>query len=196
MCILLSAGAAMSQKKFTFGPKIGVDFTHFWGKHTENIKGVFNYQAGVFFEYRFTDKFSIAPEAVFAAQGANEDLYDTNLNTNTIEKDGYTQYNTNYVNIPVMFKYYVIPSLSIDLGPQLGINVYSKRSYKDCDYQEGTEDYKDNTKTVDVGAALGLTYNISDDVFVQGRYTLGLTKAFKTFEGKNGNAQIAIGYRF
>ena len=167
MCILLSAGAAMSQKKFTFGPKIGVDFTHFWGKHTENIKGVFNYQAGVFFEYRFTDKFSIAPEAVFAAQGANEDLYDTNLNTNTIEKDGYTQYNTNYVNIPVMFKYYVIPSLSIDLGPQLGINVYSK-----------------------------LTYNISDDVFVQGRYTLGLTKAFKTFEGKNGNAQIAIGYRF
>ena len=196
MCILLSAGAAMSQKKFTFGPKIGVDFTHFWGKHTENIKGVFNYQAGVFFEYRFTDKFSIAPEAVFAAQGANEDLYDTNLNTNTIEKDGYTQYNTNYVNIPVMFKYYVIPSLSIDLGPQLGINVYSKRSYIDCDYLEGTEDYKDNTKTVDVGAALGLTYNITEDVFVQGRYTLGLTKAFKTFEGKNGNAQIAIGYRF
>ena len=42
----------------------------------------------------------------------------------------------------------------------------------------------------------GETYNITDDAFVQGRYTLGLTKAFKTFEGKNGNAQIAIGYRF
>ena len=199
MCILLSAGAAMSQKKFTFGPKIGVDFTHFWGKHTENIKGVFNYQAGVFFEYRFTDKFSIAPEAVFAAQGANEDLYDTNLNTNTIEKDGYTQYNTNYVNIPVMFKYYVIPSLSIDLGPQLGINVYSKKTYKDCDNLAGTEDLKDYTKTVDVGVALGLTFNITEDVLVQGRYTLGLTKAFDTLDGRNGNngnAQIAIGYRF
>ena len=26
MCVLLTAGAAMAQKKFTFGPKIGVDF--------------------------------------------------------------------------------------------------------------------------------------------------------------------------
>lgn len=196
MCVLLSAGAAMAQKKFTFGPKIGVDFTHFWGKHTENIKGVFNYQAGIFFEYRLTDKLSIAPEVVFAAQGANEDLYTTNLNTSTIEKDGYSQYNTNYVNVPVMFKYYVIPSLSIDLGPQLGINVYSKITYKDCGYLAGTQDYKDNTKTIDVGIALGLTHNITEDVFIQGRYTLGLTKAFDTFDGKNGNAQIAIGYRF
>ena len=40
------------------------------------------------------------------------------------------------------------------------------------------------------------SYNITEDVFVQGRYTLGLTKAFTTFDGKNGNAQIAIGYRF
>lgn len=75
MCVLLSAGAAMAQKKFTFGPKIGVDFTHFWGKNTDHFKGVLNYQAGAFFEYRFTDKFSIAPEVVFAAQGAKEDLY-------------------------------------------------------------------------------------------------------------------------
>ncbi len=207
MCVLLSAGAAMAQKKFTFGPKIGVDFTHFWGKTTDNIRGTFNYQAGAFFEYRFNDKFSIAPEVVFAAQGAKEDIYtfyvDVEMDgevleglSGHLEKNGYTAYNTNYVNVPVMFKYYVIPSLSIDLGPQLGINVYSKRSYIDCDYLEGTEDYKDNTKTVDVGAALGLTYNITEDVFVQGRYTLGLTKAFTTFDGKNGNAQIAIGYRF
>jgi len=207
MCILLSAGAAMAQKKFTFGPKIGVDFTHFWGKTTDNFKGTFNYQAGAFFEYRFTNKFSIAPEVVFAAQGAKEDLYtlyiDVEMDDDVIEeiaghleKNGYITYNTNYVNVPVMFKYYVIPSLSIDLGPQLGINVYSKRSFIDCDDQEGTEDYKDYTKTVDVGVALGLTYNITEDVFVQGRYTLGLTKAFTTFDGKNSNAQIAIGYRF
>ena len=207
MCILLSAGAAMAQKKITFGPKIGVDFTHFWGKNTDNIRGTFNYQAGAFFEYRFTDKFSIAPEVVFAAQGAKEDIYTLYIDVETdgdvieeiegqFEKNGYIAYNTNYVNVPVMFKYYVIPSLSIDLGPQLGINVYSKISYIDCDYQEGTEDYKDYTKTIDVGVALGLTYNISEDVFVQGRYTLGLTKAFTTFDGKNGNGQIAIGYRF
>lgn len=209
LCVLLSAGTVMAQKKFTFGPKIGVDFTHFWGKNTEHFKGALNYQAGVFFEYRFTDKFSIAPEVVFAAQGAKEDLYTLfieNVGTEdnialvaNLEKDGYATYNTNYVNVPVMFKYYVIPSLSIDLGPQLGVNVYSKKTYKDCDNLAGTEDLKDYTKIVDVGVALGLTFNITEDVLVQGRYTLGLTKAFDTLDGRNGNngnAQIAIGYRF
>ena len=42
----------------------------------------------------------------------------------------------------------------------------------------------------------GLTYNITSDVFVQGRYTLGLSSVFEWGECKNGNAQIAIGYRF
>ena len=60
-------------------------------------------------------------------------------------------------------------------------------------------DQKDATKSVDFGVALGLTYNIAKDVFVQGRYTMGMTSVFKTGEyneAKNGNAQIAIGYRF
>ena len=33
LCVLLSAGTVMAQKKFTFGPKIGVDFTHFGKEH-------------------------------------------------------------------------------------------------------------------------------------------------------------------
>jgi hypothetical protein len=41
-----------------------------------------------------------------------------------------------------------------------------------------------------------LTYNIARDVFIQGRYTMGLTKVFDGQDAKNGNAQIAIGYRF
>ncbi len=205
MCVLLSAGAVMAQKKFTFGPKIGVDFTHFWGKDAKNNKGILNYQAGAFFEYRFTDKFSIAPEVVFAAQGAKEDLFNLNIHTTgpsaieaTLEKNGNVTYNINYVNVPVMLKYYVIPSLSIDLGPQLGIKVYSKRTYKDNIYTDAgrIEDYKDKTKTIDAGVALGLTYNITNDVFVQGRYTLGLTSVFENYVCRNGNGQIAIGYRF
>ena len=97
-----------------------------------------------------------------------------------------------------MLKYYVIPSLSIDLGPQLGIKVYSKRTYKDNIYTDAgrIEDYKDKTKTIDAGVALGLTYNITNDVFVQGRYTLGLTSVFEKYVCRNGNGQIAIGYRF
>lgn len=200
ICIILATGAAMAQKQFTFGPKIGVDYTHFWGKYVENNKGLFNYQAGLFMEYRFTDKFSIAPEVVFAAQGDKVDaiflVFDEITGLPIDTEEGTITYKTNYINVPVMLKYYVIPSLSIDLGPQLGINVYSKEVDKSPSYNE-TIDYKNLTKTIDFGVALGLTYNITDDVFVQGRYTLGVTDVFeKDNEYKNGNAQIAIGYRF
>ena len=198
VCMLLTAGAAMAQKQFTFGPKIGVDYTHFWGKNAYH-GGQLNYQAGLFMEYRFTSSFSIAPEVVFAAQGGKYDVKDYN------DGDGYFDAkftdNINYINIPVMFKYYLIPALSIDLGPQLGINVYSKYTVESKDKNlniKETIDQKDDTKAIDVGVGLGLTYNITNDVFVQGRYTLGLTEVFdKSWDtGKNGNAQIAIGYRF
>ena len=98
-----------------------------------------------------------------------------------------------------MLKYYVIPELSIDFGPQVGFNVYSKNTLEAKIASESgkkTTDMKDYTKSVDFGLGLGLTYNIAKDVFVQGRYTMGLTKVFDGPEGKNGNAQIAIGYRF
>ena len=83
----------------------------------------------------------------------------------------------------------------------MGINVYSKYTVESKDKHlniKETEDQKDDTKTIDVGVGLGFTYNIAKDVFVQGRYTLGLTEVFdKSWDtGKNGNAQIAIGYRF
>ena len=198
MCMIMATGAAMAQKQFTFGPKIGVDYTHYWGKDAHH-GGQLNYQAGLFMEYRFTDKFSIAPEVVFAAQGGKYDLEDYNIGIKDIDVN--ITDNVNYINVPVMLKYYVTPALSIDFGPQLGINVYSKYTVEAKDKNDGykeTIDQKNHTKTIDFGIGLGLTYNVSKDVFVQGRYTMGLTDVYeKTWShGKNGNAQIAIGYRF
>ena len=204
MCTILATGAALAQKQFTFGPKVGVDYTNYWGKNVEH-GGQLNYQAGLFMEYRFTDWFGVAPEVVFAAQGGKYEI--KRFEVAYKETD-----HINYINVPVMLKFYVIPELSIDLGPQVGFNVYSKNTAELKVGGEGgkeTTDLKDYTKSVDFGVGLGLTYNITDEVFVQGRYTMGLTKVFDTkdydkvvlevlgFDNpKHGNAQIAIGFRF
>ena len=197
VCMIMAVGTAMAQpeKSFTFGPKIGVDYTHYWGKDCDH-GGRLNYQAGVFFEYVVADKFAVAPEIVFAAQGGKYKWSEI-IEGVGVEYDA-TDY-VNYINVPVMLKYYVAPSLSIDFGPQLGINVYSKRTDKWDDAgveMKETYDMKDGTKTIDFGIGLGLTYNLAKDVFVQGRYTMGMTNISKFGSVKNGNAQIAIGYRF
>lgn len=189
---IMSASAAFAANP-TFGIKAGFDMTNYWGKNTPHGMKP-SYQAGVFMEYRFAGtKFAIAPEVVFAAQGgkykAGADVLGISLGN--LDKN-VTCYN-NYINIPVMFKYYVTPDFSIDLGPQLGINVYSKYSIEGVDK---SVDYKNETNTVDFGVGLGATYNLTSNAFLQARYTMGVTDVYKETSAKNGNIQIAFGYRF
>jgi opacity protein-like surface antigen len=75
--------------------------------------------------------------------------------------------------------------------------VYSKYTIKGPDNKYVTNNKK-YTKAVDFGLGLGATYNLTDNAFVQARYTLGLTNVFKDDfnESKNGNIQLSIGYRF
>ena len=185
--VCMSASAQLQ-----FGAKVGVDATHFWGKDTPHGMQL-NYQAGLMMEYKFSPKFAIAPEVVFAAQGGKDtrkvDLVDADCT-----------FHTNYINVPVMLKYYVSPAFSIDFGPQVGFNVYSKMTAKgkaSSIEAKWTDDLKDGTKTVDFGLGFGGTYNLTDNAFVQARYTMGLTNVFKgDGDCKNGNIQLAFGMKF
>ena len=188
IAVAIVSMSAMAQVQF--GVKAGVDATNFWGKNVEHGMNL-NYQAGLVMEYKFTPSFAIAPEVVFAAQGGKYKVFATD---NFIVDKVDNKFITNYINVPVMFKWYATPEFSIDLGPQVGFNVYSK--YKVGD--EKSIDIKDMTEKVDFGVGLGGTYNLTDKAFVQARYTMGLTDAFKgeLNEAKNGNIQLAFGMKF
>ena len=197
--ILIAAAivTVSASAQIQFGVKVGVDATNFWGKGVEvvpmtnsypfsvNHDMKFNYQAGLVMEYKFSPKFAIAPEVVFAAQGGKRTYENPAL---MISQREY-KYTTNYINVPVMLKCYLSPAFSIDLGPQVGFNVYSKA--------DGI-DIKGSTKAVDFGVGLGGSYNLTDNAFVQARYTIGLTNVFKqdNDDCKNGNIQLAFGMKF
>ena len=190
---LVCAGSATAANP-TFGIKAGFDMTNFWGEDMPHGMKP-GYQAGVFLEYRFANApIAIAPEIVFAAQGGKFNVgEETGLD---FAKNADVTYNTNYINIPVMLKFYATPSFSIDFGPQLGINVYSKATATAGDASV-TADFSDGTNSVDFALGLGGTYNITSNAFLQARYTMGMTHVFKQgIDANNGNIQIAFGYRF
>jgi hypothetical protein len=201
LIMLLAMLATMSASaQVQFGAKVGVDLTNFWGKDVDH-KMTLNYQVGLMMEYKFSRAFAVAPEVVFAAQGNGEiTLHNAGWVGENIN-DAYITYHTNYINVPVMLKYYAMPALSIDFGPQVGFNVYSKYTVNSRD---GNDDYKyvinnkKYTKAIDFGLGLGATYNMTDNAFVQARYTLGLTQVFKEdlYESKTGNIQLAFGIKF
>ena len=191
--------SAMAQVQF--GAKVGFDMTNFWGSDVDHGMKP-GYQVGLLMEYNFSPRFAFAPEVVFAAQGGKTkafavDIKDYHFDVTSAD----IKYNANYINVPVMFKFYAAPEFSIDFGPQVGFNVYNKISSKWSDGKESL-DIKDFTKPVDFGLGLGATYSLSDNAFVQARYTMGLTKVFKDDDvvdennAKNSNVQIAFGMKF
>lgn len=182
---------AMAQTQF--GAKVGFDMTNFWGKGAPHGM-VPNFQVGLLMEHQFNNTLGIAPEVVFATQGSK-------LNIKAADTKVY--YNTNYINVPVMLKFYASPEFSIDFGPQVGFNVYSKSTTKyskKSDFPDEKINIRDHTKKVDFGVGLGATYKITENAFVQARYTLGLTDVYtkelseKTW--RNGNVQMAFGMLF
>ena len=173
LAAVLVSMSAMAQVQF--GVKAGFDMTNFWGSDTKHGMQP-NYQIGALMEYKFNDKFALGPEVVFAAQGG--------------------KFNVNYINVPVMVKFYVNPDVSIDLGPQLGINVYSKVTAGSGNTKT-TADWKDGTKAVDLGIGIGASYNLAEHAKLQARYTLGVTNVYDgNADCKNGNIQIAFAWMF
>ena len=181
--VLVIVACLSANAQLQFGTKVGLDLTNFWGKDIKYTI-LLNYQAGLLMEYKFNPRFGIAPEVVFAAQGGQWKGYSGN----------HVRHHSNYINVPVMLKYYATKGLSIDFGPQIGFNVYSKSTGENKVY-----DLKDWTKPVDFGIGLGATGDIDKNTFLQVRYTLGLTHVFKSDDDeyrKNSNFQLAFGVKF
>ena len=198
MILLLAMLALLSSSaQVQFGAKVGFDLTNFWGKECGH-QIVLNYQTGLLMEHKFNSRFAIAPEVVFASQGSKMKLFD-DADWIGADPSADISYQTNYINVPVMLKYYASPAFSIDFGPQVGFNVYSKYTITGENViEQHARDNKDHTKAVDFGLGLGGSYYLTEKAFVQARYTLGLTKVFKSDfnESKNGNIQLAFGMKF
>ena len=192
---ILALNALSASAEVQFGAKVGIDLTNFLGTQTPHGMKL-GYQAGLMLENKFeTSNFGFAPEIVFAAQGGR--FAGCNFLPFNMPEDKKATFHTNYINFAFIFKYYFTPTFTLDFGPQVGVNVYSKFNF---DHEEAVN-VMDDTQVIEVGIGLGCTYNITHNAFVQTRYTMGITKAFNDVvmgidDVKNGNIQLAFGMKF
>ena len=92
--------------EFYFGPKFGFNVASI----SDGLnKSKFSFHLGAFAEFKFNDLFGLQTELIYSRQGDKE-------------KSGgvKTWARVNYLNIPVLAKFYVWEGVSVDLGPQLG----------------------------------------------------------------------------
>lgn len=142
-----------------------------------------SFHLGGMAEIPISDMFSVQPELLFSIQGVKD------------ESDDDEVIKLNYITLPIMAKYYVMESLSIEGGLQLGFLV-------SADFEDDGEsiDIKDSMKSTDFGVAFGAGYKLDNGVNLGIRYFLGSNVNDDIGDGDqkltNRVFQISVGYFF
>jgi hypothetical protein len=184
-------------KEINFGVKAGVNFTniHTRGGSNGASGNIGNaktgFHIGAVAEIMLNRRFALQAELLFSAQGTElTGIIDSEL-TGII--DSGNTISLNYINVPLMAKFYVVKGLFIEAGPQIGFLVSSE--YK------SSEDFDPNS--IDFGANFGLGYKLKNGLNFSARFNQGLSGTninyfVNIFDDAQTNRviQLSAGYMF
>lgn len=170
--IAVMAFGATNAQEIKFGAKAGLNMSNFTGDAETDSKVGFH--VGAFAEIGINEKFAVQPELLFSMLGA---------------KDDNANYDSNYILVPVMAKYYATEKLSFEAGPQVGFLMSAK--------YDG-EDIKDFYKSTDFALNLGAGYDVTENINVGLRYSFGLSNIsdIDGTEVGTSNLSLGLGYKF
>ncbi len=155
------------------GVKAGLNYANFTGTSVQT-DAITSYHAGLVTEVKLLEKFAIQPELLYTTQGAT---YNTVL--------GDVKNELGYIAIPVLAKIYLSKSFSLELGPQASFLLNEKNNFDVAD-----------PNTFEFAVDAGLSFKITKNIFVQGRYVLGLTEVSPNADAKNSVLQLSAGLMF
>ena len=183
------------QAQWSLGGKAGINWTinYPWSKLGDHADYLSGFQGGIIATYQFNNYFDMQAELFYSARGYTDDEFYLTDESGAVISNTYTC-RTHYLDIPVLVKFFPCNGLNVQFGPQLGIGLSLSDKWKGINNDDYSI-YRDSA--VDFSLAFGLGYEFNFGVFVDARYTLGLTKTIrevvKGFQGRN--ISLAVGYR-
>ena len=186
--VLISISSFSQTNKREEGIKIGIkgglNLSTFYGDNTEDLTFRSSVNLGFFAEIIVSDKFSFQPELVYSGQGSFFEGIE-GVSSSKIKYD--------YINLPLMAKFYLVENFALELGPQVGFLVNKKS--KDGSGQKPLN----NIAPIDFSLGVGLNYELSSGMFFQGRYNFGITNTNTADNNQrlsNAVIQLSVGYQF
>lgn len=165
---LLCIGFAKAQS-IHGGIKAGGNLTSFTGNKTD-YNYLVAYNAGGFVRFTLLNRVSFQPEVLYSTQGAKIPVSKQEVNLS-------------YVSVPLVFQLHFLKKFNLEAGPQLSYLVNDNFNTK-------------NINRFDGSVVAGLSFEITDHLFIQGRYLLGLTKIPDGVSIRNELFQASVGYLF
>lgn len=145
----------------------GLDFGIKAGLNYANVSGIedFNQRqgisAGLFVGARLGDKLGFQIDALYSQQGAEVDQSISQV---------ISEFNLDYISIPIVLKYYLTENVNIHAGPQLGILLNEETSVFNQTISAVEANTADWLGTIGVGLDLPLGLR------AEARYSFGLSR--------------------
>ena len=176
--------AFATQAQVKFGTKSGLNLST-WGSDAKDLFADVKMQAGFYVgglvHIPVSENFAIQPELLVSAEGAKATEMGSTVNFNTM-----------FINVPVVAQYKTASGFYIEAGPQLGLLVSAKAKS-----DGNSEDIKDDLQSTNFSAVLGLGYTMANGFGFGGRYNLGLSNALKDAgDVKVTTSNISIGVHY
>ena len=145
--------------------------------------------SGVLVLIPLSKKFGFQPELLYSEQGANSNPSGGSLVSAT------ESYKLNYVNIPLLLKYYLPVGFFVETGPQVGYLLSAKVDEALVGGVNVNKYYhvKDQFKSTDFSWVLGVGYLSPIDLGFDIRYNLGLANINNASESDRQNAPLQAG---
>lgn len=105
------------------------------------------------------------------------------------------------ISVPVVAKYFFVPSFSIFAGPTFNFNLASNANAKTGSTTSDAINTSNNLSPFQVGGVVGANYYIVNGFFVEARYNYIAPSIYDNAKGTSDfsathNIQVGIGYKF
>ncbi len=202
--ILLIAGGANAQtiavkNTPSFGIKGGANFSNIIKTDNSNFKTnyVTGFNAGIFISIPVVDRLSFQPELMFSQKG-----YQSN-NRGVLGNSTLTQ-TTNWIEVPILAKIEAAKGFNLYVGPQVSFLTKTTNKYEGTfgsSEQTTIENDADKFKKSILGGILGVGFDITSKVSLNGRYALDFQKnnengTSETPAFKNQVWQAGLAFKF
>lgn len=182
-----------AQSEWNIGPKLGLNLSNV--SNTYDNKTKLGLHFGAFVEYKLDSRWAVQSELIYSRQGYRQK--DVTIGEGNSKEKVKGRLRLNYLNIPMMAKFYIFDGFNVEAGPQIGILLNGKSKIKMGDTEE-KESFKVGN-ALDLSLGLGVGYELGMGIFASARYNFALTNAIDKDVVGDGNKnhvfQISFGWK-
>lgn len=177
---VMSLFISIANAQHTIGIKGGVNIASLSGFEGNNRISA---HAGVFLHHTINTVWCFQPELLFSGEGQR---YIDNGEERTLALD--------YIQLPLMVQYYVVPQFYLEAGPQVGVLI----SAQDKGDETAHLNVKDDFSAAQIALGIGAGFKASEQVIIYGRYNFGLTDVtrFDNIVDHSRVGQLGVAIRF